>query len=131
MHFARKFSREAWVQEKVLLGLHICLWEYTQKVAASSPLKLPQLYLMVQEKAELEHSSHIVKVGLKATCKHFMPWCILKETTETACLFATMPQEPWHPGKDAKLDCIIHLNHGEVGVHASYKSTRTWENFNN
>ena len=28
---------------------------------------------------------------------------ILKETTEPAGPFGTMPQEPWHPGKDAKL----------------------------
>ena len=42
-----------------------------------------------------------------------------------------MPQEPWHPGKDAKPDRIIQLNCGEVCTHASYKTTRTWENFNN
>ena len=42
-----------------------------------------------------------------------------------------MPQEPWHPEKDAKLDRVIQLNFGEVCTHASYKATRTWENFNN
>ena len=42
-----------------------------------------------------------------------------------------MPQELWHPGKDAKLDRVIQLNCGEVRTHASYKATRTWENFNN
>ena len=42
-----------------------------------------------------------------------------------------MPPEIWHPGKDAKPDCVIQLNCGEVYTHASYKSTRTWENFNN
>ena len=42
-----------------------------------------------------------------------------------------MPQEPWHPGKDAKPDCIIQRNFGEVRTHASYKATKTWENFNN
>ena len=42
-----------------------------------------------------------------------------------------MPQEPWHPGKGAKLDRVIQLNYGEVHTHASYKTTRTWENFNN
>ena len=42
-----------------------------------------------------------------------------------------MPQEPWHPGKDAKPDRVIQLNCGEVRTHASYKATRTWENFNN
>ena len=42
-----------------------------------------------------------------------------------------MPQKPWHPGKDAKPDRVIQLNCGEVRTHASYKTTRTWENFNN
>ena len=42
-----------------------------------------------------------------------------------------MPKELWHPGKDAKMDCIIELNYGEVRTHASYKATKTWENFNN
>ena len=42
-----------------------------------------------------------------------------------------MPQEPWHPRKAAETDCIIQLNCGEVRTHASYKATRTWENFNN
>ena len=46
-------------------------------------------------------------------------------------LFGTLPQEPWHPGKDAKPDRVIQLNRGEVRTHASYKATRTWENFNN
>ena len=32
------------------------------------PLKYPQLYLMVQGRVQLEHSSHIVKVGVEATC---------------------------------------------------------------
>ena len=38
------------------------------KSSASSPKKLPQLYLVVQGRAQLEHSSHIVKVGVEATC---------------------------------------------------------------
>ena len=42
-----------------------------------------------------------------------------------------MPQELWHPGKGAKLDRIVQLNYVEVHTHASYKTTRTWENFNN
>ena len=42
-----------------------------------------------------------------------------------------MPREPWHPRKDAKPDRIIQLNCGEVRTHASYKATRTWENFSN
>ena len=46
----------------------ICLWEYAQKVAISFPEKLPQLYLVVQGRSQLEHSNHIVKVGVEATC---------------------------------------------------------------
>ena len=42
-----------------------------------------------------------------------------------------MPQEPWHPEKDAKPDCIIQLNCGEVRTHVSCKATRTLENFYN
>ena len=42
----------------------------------------------------------------------------------------TMPLEPWHPGKGAKSDHLIQLNCGEVHTHASYKTTRTLENFN-
>ena len=42
-----------------------------------------------------------------------------------------MPQEPWHPGKGAKPDCVVQLNRVEVRTHASYKTTRTWENLNN
>ena len=38
-----------------------------------------------------------------------------------------MPQEPWHPGKDAKSDRIIQLNCREVHTYASYKTTRTSE----
>ena len=39
-------------------------------------------------------------------------------------------QEPCHPGKGAKPDHIIQLNCGEVYFNASYKTTRTWKNFN-
>ena len=42
-----------------------------------------------------------------------------------------MPQEPLHRGEGAKIGRIIQLNCGEVCTHASYKTTRTWENFNN
>ena len=42
-----------------------------------------------------------------------------------------MPQELCHPEKDAKPDRIIQLNCREVHTHASFKETRTWENFNN
>ena len=45
----------------------------------------------------------------------------------------TMPQEPCHrnPGKGAKPDHVIQVNCGELRTHASYKTTRTRENFNN
>ena len=56
---------------------------------------------------------------------------MLKEMTEPAGPFGTMLQEPWHPGKGAKPDRVIQLNCREVRTHASYKTTRTWENFNN
>ena len=55
---------------------------------------------------------------------------MLKEMTEPARPFGTMPQEPWHPGKDAKADRIFQLKYREVHTHASCKATRTWENFN-
>ena len=42
-----------------------------------------------------------------------------------------MQLEPWHPGKGAKPDRVIQLNCGEMRTHASYKTNRTWENFNN
>ena len=66
---------------------------------------------------------------LHAKClKH---WRILKETTKPAGPFETMPQEPWHSRKDAKLDHVIQVNCREVHTHANYKATKTWENFNN
>ena len=37
--------------------------------------------------------------------------------TKPAGPFGSMPQEPRHPGKDAKLDCGIQLNCGEVHTH--------------
>ena len=46
---------------------YLNMWEYTQKVAASSPKKLLQFYLVVQGRAQLKYSSHIVKVGVEAT----------------------------------------------------------------
>ena len=44
--------------------------------------------------------------------------------------FGTIPQEPWQPGKGAKPDHMIHLNCREVCTYSSFKTTRTWENFN-
>ena len=45
--------------------------------------------------------------------------------------FGTTPQVPQHPGKGTESDRIIQLNCGEVHTHASYKTIRKWENFNN
>ena len=56
---------------------------------------------------------------------------MLKETAKQAGSFGTMTQESGHPGKGAKPDCVIQLNCGEARTHARYKTTRTWENFNN
>ena len=53
-------------REGELLGLHIYLWEYTQKVATSFPQELPQLYLVVQGRVQLEDSSQIVNTRLHA-----------------------------------------------------------------
>ena len=50
-----------------MLGLRIYLGEYTCKVAASSRCKLPQFYLVVQGRAKLENSSHILNVAVEAT----------------------------------------------------------------
>ena len=51
--------------------------------------------------------------------------------TEPAHPFGTMPQEPRNPGKSAKADRVIQLNCKEVRTHASYRTTKAWENFNN
>ena len=53
---------------RVLLGLRIYISEYTWKVAVSAHQKVLQFYLVVQRRVQLEHSSHIVQVGTKATC---------------------------------------------------------------
>ena len=73
---------------------------------------------MVQRRVQLECSSLIVKVGVEATCLHFNPWHIWKETTKLAGPFGTMPQEPWHPSKGTKLCCVIQLNCGEVHTYS-------------
>ena len=49
--------------------------------------------------------------------------------TEPEGPFGTMQQEPWHPGKGAKLDRVIQFNCGEVCTHTSYKPEH--ENLNN
>ena len=76
-------------------------WRYVVSVFENTPK-----HLVVQGRMQLEHSSHIIKVSVKATCLHFNLWCILKETTEPAGPFGTMPQEPWYSGKGDKPDRI-------------------------
>ena len=105
MHFARKFSRWRRVQESVA-GVTYLSMRMHPKNCRIFPLKVATTLLSGSRR-------------------------ILKETTETVGPFGTMPQEPWHPGIGTKLDCVIQLNCGEVRTHASYKTTRTWENFNN
>ena len=95
-----------------------------------SVLENTAVNLVVQERVQLEHSSHIVTVSVEATYLHFNPQHIMKETTDLTGPFGTMPQEPWHPGKEAKPDRVIQINSKKVCTHASYKTTRTWENFN-
>ena len=56
---------------------------------------------------------------------------MLKEMAKPGGPFGTMPQESWHPEKGAKPDRIIQLDCGEICTHASYETTRKWENFNN
>ena len=69
--------------------------------------KLQQLYIVVQGRTQLEHSSFIVMVGVDAK---FKPWLILIETIVSAGPFETMSQEPWHPGKGTKPDSVIQRN---------------------
>ena len=111
--------------QKRVSGPGVRCWRYVVHVFENTPKSL-----VVQGRAQLEHSSHIVKVGVEVTCFHFNPWRILNETTEPGGLFGTVPQKSWHPGKSAKLDDVIQLNSGEVRTHASHETTRTWENFN-
>ena len=50
--------------------------------------------LMVKDGPSSGHSSHIVKVGVSAICKHLKPWYTLKDTPEPAGSFGTTPQVP-------------------------------------
>ena len=77
--------------------------------------------ISASRKGQLEHISHRVKASLEAKFQNFKHWPILKEMTKPAGPFGTMPQEPWHPEKGAKPDCIIQLNCGEVHTHAVLK----------
>ena len=43
-------------------------WHYVVSVFENTPK-----HLVVQGRMQVEHSSHIVKVGVEATCLHFKP----------------------------------------------------------
>ena len=78
----RENSTEGLGSRRVLPGLRICLWEYTQKVTAT--------LLNGSRKGALENSSHIVKVGVEVTYQYFKPWQMLKETTEPVGLIGNL-----------------------------------------
>ena len=92
MHFARKLPEG-------LGSIRERCWSYAVLVFENTP-KIS----VVQGRTQLEHSSHMVKIGVEATCQHFNLWRILKERIKPAAPFRTMPQEPWYPGKRAKPD---------------------------
>ena len=72
MDFAEKFSRGSQGQERALLGL--CIYQNTtEKLPHLHQKKLLHFYLVVQGRVQLEHSSHIVKVSVEATCQHSNP----------------------------------------------------------
>ena len=109
-------------------------WYYVVFVFKNTPKNL-----VVQGRTQLEHSSHIVKVGVEATCLHFSPWSILRETTEPAGPFGTMPQEPWilervpnritlsnsTAGKCAPMQVIKQPEHGRTSTTEEQK----WSSF--
>ena len=92
MHFARKLPEGLGSTRERCWNYVVLVFENTPKIS------------VVQERMQLKHSSHMVKVGGQATCQHFNSWRILKERTKPAAPFRTVPQEPWCPGKRAKLD---------------------------
>ena len=66
--FARKFSRGSRVQEKVPLGFIYVPENTSEKLVLKSIISLTRLYKAVQGKAQPKDTSHIVKVGVEATC---------------------------------------------------------------
>ena len=67
---------------------YISIYENSPKKLQHLPSLSPEVcrsfFLMAQGRMQLEHSSHVVKVGGKITCQDFKSWHILKETTEPA-----------------------------------------------
>ena len=64
-HFAGNLAKGL-RSRRALLGRCIYLSEYTKKFLHLSPKSYHNL--VVQRKAQLEHSSFMVKVGVEATC---------------------------------------------------------------
>ena len=81
--------------------------------------------LLVQGSVQLEHSSHIVKVYM-LHANTSIPGIYWRERPKRQAHL-----ELWHPGKGGKPVRVIQLNCGEVRTHVSYKTIRTWQNFNN
>ena len=112
----RENSTEGLGSRRVLPGLRICLWEYTQKVTAT--------LLNGSRKGALENSSHIVKVGVEVKYQYFKPWQMLKETTTGG--------PNWEPslnrillsnstaGKCAPMQVIKQPEHGKTLTKWSY-----------
>ena len=91
---------------------------------------MTQLCLVIQEKSQLEHSSHIVNAGVSYSLT-LQAQTYIEGNYQTDRSIWNYVTGTLNPGKDAKPDCVIQLNWGEVSTHASYKATRTWEKFNN
>ena len=64
---ARKFMHFAGNSAECVRSRAESCWGYGS-IYKNTPKKLLQLYLVVQGSMQMEHSSHIVKVGVKATC---------------------------------------------------------------
>ena len=101
------------------------------------PKKLPHLspksYRNFTQWFRERHSWSIVVTQLRSVSRLHVNTSsrrILKETTEETTPFGTTRQELSHLGKGVKPDRVIQLRSEEVRTHASYKATRTWENFN-
>ena len=80
------------------------------------------------------HNWSITVTQLRSVSRHAntsSPGIYRRKQTNQQAHLELCHRHPWQPGKGAKLDRVIQLNCGEVRTHASYKTTRTWENFNN
>ena len=67
MHFAGKFSRGPWVQESTARVMYLSM-RIHPKSCYIFPIKVAATLLSGSRKVQLEHSSHIVKIGIEATC---------------------------------------------------------------